>query len=61
MTRSEPLVTLSWPVQAAIEVAHVLHGAAINKQGRVWDHGFEEDAQSIWRQVEAIEARQTDE
>lgn len=47
-------ITLSWTVEEAEETAHVLHSAALDKKGRVFDIGFEQDALSIWCQIEAL-------
>ena len=56
--RKPKMVTLSWFPDEAAEVAQVLHSAALDKQGRVRDHGFEEDAKSIWRQIDSIDGRE---
>lgn len=48
--------TLTWDdANDAKEVAHVLMSAALDKRGRIRDHGFHQDAQSLLAQVEAAE------
>lgn len=44
--------SLSWDnPEAAEEVAYVLQSAALGKDGKVRDHGFMQDATSLFKQI----------